>query len=326
MTSARRSARSLVAAAVAAPWVVWAVVRALALDRGHPLVAAVSFTPYVAMTAPLPVVLALVLRRWVVALVTVVAAVALAATVLPRAAASDDKATASDRGPVLVVMTSNLQYGQGDPRAVMRIAREHRVDVLSLQEVTPAAIPGLDRVGARRVFPHRMVDERPGAAGSALLARRPLEPSGPPDQSGAAQPEGAVNVPGAGRVQVKVIHPPPPTSRDGVRDWHRLLRLLPGPRDSTTPRILAGDFNGTLDHREIRRLIDRGWFDAADATGDGLKTTWPADRPRPELTLDRILVPPPIKVRRVSVVDVPGSDHRAVIAELVLPAVRASPE
>lgn len=81
-----------------------------------------------------------------------------------------------------------------------------------------------------------------------------------------------------------------------------------------------GDFNGTLDHREVRRMIDRGWFDAADAAGEGLHGTWPiAERWRPQLTLDRVLVPPPLKVRRMWFNYVPPSDHRAVTAELVLP-------
>lgn len=38
------------------------------------------------------------------------------------------------------------------------------------------------------------------------------------------------------------------------------------------------------------------------------------------MTLDHILVPPLLKVRRVTVHTIPGSDHRAVIAELVVVA------
>lgn len=318
--------RTLIAVALAAPWIAWAVVRVPGLDRGHPLVALMSFTPYAAMTAPLPVAAALILRRWVVAAVAAAAVIALAAVVLPRAADSDDKASAADRGPALVVMTSNLQYGQADPRTLMRLVRRHGVDVLSLQEVTPDAVGRIDAAGGRGVFRGRVVDDRPAAGGSALLARRPLRSTGRSDLRLAAQPEGALTVPGAGRVLIKATHPPPPTTRRQVATWQRMLRAMPAPRDGATPRILAGDFNGTLDHREIRRLIDRGWFDAADATGDALKTTWPVTtRLRPELTIDHVLVPRPLKVRRVSVHEVPGSDHRAVIAELVLPDLEPSP-
>jgi endonuclease/exonuclease/phosphatase family metal-dependent hydrolase len=102
--------------------------------------------------------------------------------------------------------------------------------------------------------------------------------------------------------------------------WRAALRALPRP-GADGLRILAGDFNGTLDHREMRRLLDAGYHDAADATGQGLRPTWPTRHglPAPPLTIDHVLVDPRVRVRSVRVRDIPGSDHRAVVAELVLP-------
>ena len=82
------------------------------------------------------------------------------------------------------------------------------------------------------------------------------------DATGAAQPEAVMEVPGADAVRVKAVHPRPPISGWGEQDWRRELRELPGPSADGMPRILAGDFNGTLDHREIRRVLDRGYYDA----------------------------------------------------------------
>jgi endonuclease/exonuclease/phosphatase family metal-dependent hydrolase len=152
------------------------------------------------------------------------------------------------------------------------------------------------------------------------MARTELRPGGPPDLSGAAQPEAVLDGTAVPALHVKAAHPRPPISSWAERDWRRELRDLPGPRTGGALRILAGDFNGTLDNREIRGLLGRGYADAADATGEGLRATWPVGRRRPGIVIDHILVPPPIKVRRVTVHDVPGSDHRAVIAELVLPS------
>ena len=39
-------------------------------------------------------------------------------------------------------MTSNVYLGSADKRAVLRIAREHDVDVLSLQELRPKPTHG----------------------------------------------------------------------------------------------------------------------------------------------------------------------------------------
>ena len=71
---------------------------------------------------------------------------------------------------------------------------------------------------------------------------------------------------------------------------------------------MAGDFNATLDHRELRALLDRGWIDAADAVGAGLTWTWPALRRRAlPLTIDHVLVDRRVRVEEVTVVKVPGS-------------------
>jgi endonuclease/exonuclease/phosphatase family metal-dependent hydrolase len=93
-------------------------------------------------------------------------------------------------------------------------------------------------------------------------------------------------------------------------------------------RILLGDFNATLDHAALRGLIDSGYRDAADASvpgcarlGAGLRPTWPYDEKWfiPGVTLDRVLVDRRVAVRAMSTHRLPGGDHKAVYARLVLP-------
>ena len=70
-------------------------------------------------------------------------------------------------------------------------------------------------------------------------------------------------------------------------------------------------------------MLDRGYVDAADAAGAGLKPTWPAppkQRRALPLTIDHILVDRRARVERVTVVEIPRTDHRAVIAVLRLPS------
>jgi len=67
--------RRWIAIAAVAPWAAWAIGRTLGLDRVHPLIAVVAFTPYAAVTAPIPVLVALALRRRAAAVVALVAAV-----------------------------------------------------------------------------------------------------------------------------------------------------------------------------------------------------------------------------------------------------------
>jgi endonuclease/exonuclease/phosphatase family metal-dependent hydrolase len=128
-----------------------------------------------------------------------------------------------------------------------------------------------------------------------------------------------VRVPGAGEVQVTAVHTAPPT-RHRMPVWADNLRALPDATPDGELRILPGDFNATLDHAELRRLLDTGYDDAAAVLGDGLKATWPAHRTiPPPVTIDHVLVDERIGVRALSVHPIDATDHRAVFAELVLP-------
>jgi endonuclease/exonuclease/phosphatase (EEP) superfamily protein YafD len=83
---------------------------------------------------------------------------------------------------------------------------------------------------------------------------------------------------------------------------------------------MAGDFNATLDHDAMRRVLDTGYEDAADVVGAGLQPTWPAGKKVPAaVAIDHVLADKRVGVRAVSVHTVPGTDHRAVFAELRLP-------
>ena len=95
---------------------------------------------------------------------------------------------------------------------------------------------------------------------------------------------------------------------------------MPGPRTPEGLRIVLGDFNGTLDDRAVRGVLDRGYVDAADAAGEGLRFTYPAHGRRPYIAIDHVLVPRRVRVDGVRVLPVPGSDHRAVVARLAVPA------
>ena len=319
MRRLRPSHARMIAAAVAAPWVLLAALRTLGLERGHPLVAVIAFAPYMAVLAPLPVVLALLLRRKVVAAVAAVAALALLAAMLPRALPGPQRASADTPGRTLVVMSANLLFGRADAAAVVRLVREHDVDVLALQELTPAALARLDAAGVADALPARVVRPDASWSGLGLLARAPLRavPAQPPRPE--TRLEAVLSPRDGAPLRLVAVHPLPPVSRANTRAWSEALRSLPGPRAGAVPRVLLGDFNATLDHHELRRLLDRGYADAADSTGQGLRPTWPTTGGRPPITIDHVLLPSRIRIRRMSLHDVPGSDHRSLIAELVLP-------
>lgn len=303
--------------AVAAPGVLWAAVRLLGIERG-PLVQLLAFTPYVAAASLIPVALALALRRWWPAGVAAVAAVALIAVVAPRAVGG----AADTGGPTLRVLTANLLAGAGDAETLVRLVRQHEVDVLAVQEFTPEAATRLDAYGLAELLPHRQLNPVVGTSGSGLYSRFPLVGTGVrTNRGGFTQAFGTLTAPGAAPTTVESVHPMAPYALEKLRDWERDLDGQPRATPGGPVRVLAGDFNATLDHAPLRRLLSSGYRDAADAAGAGLTGTWgPYDGDRiPPVTIDHVLVDRRVGVRDVSVLRLPGSDHRPVYAELALP-------
>ncbi|MFF5214703.1 endonuclease/exonuclease/phosphatase family protein [Micromonospora sp. NPDC000442] len=302
----------------------WALARSIGLDRG-PLVQALAFTPYVTLGSLAPLVLALALRRRAPAFVAALTTLALVALVAPRALPAPQPNAA---GPTVRVLTANLLAGAADREAVVELVRTRQVDLLLVQELTPAAEAGLDRLGLDRLLAHRQLNPVVGTPGSGLYARHPLSDGGIRrlrSAWGFTQAYATVAVPGAPPVRVESAHPAAPYAIDQVEFWRADLAAQPAATPDGPLSILAGDFNATLDHGPLRTLLGTGYVDAAASVGAGLTGTWgPYDGdPIPPVVIDHVLVDRRIAVRDVTVHPLPGSDHRMVLAELRLPTAES---
>ncbi len=294
------------------------VVRLFDLDSNVQLVAVLAVTPYVAAGSLLLGVLCLLLRRWAISMVVLALAVLLAATVVPRLL---HQARPYQQGQQVRVLSANLYYGRTSAEAVVNLVREHQVDVLSLQELTQEAVDALDRAGLAEALPHRVFQASGDASGSGLAARYPLTALPPAAPSTFAQPAARVDLPGAADFDVVAVHVAPPHLGDAADPWRRELAGLPERSLAAPVQVLAGDFNATVDHAAFRRLLAVGYADAAAQTGAALTPTWP-DRDTwwpPAVTIDHILVDDRISVDTFDVFDLPGSDHRAVFSQFVVP-------
>src|SRR5215831_17950106 len=92
------------AAAVA----IWALVRLTGQEHTWYGVTLIAFTPWVTLVAVAPVVAALLAREWWAAGVAGAALLALVVLVVPRAFGGPDPGP----GPRLVVMSTNMEFGQ----------------------------------------------------------------------------------------------------------------------------------------------------------------------------------------------------------------------
>jgi len=222
--------------------------------------------------------------------------------------------------PDLVVMTSNLRLGRADMTAVGRVAVAQHVDVLVLEEVTSSAAASMTGLHGR--FPYSAGQPAPGAWGTMVFSRYPLsDVTRLPVSKGTWQ----------ARVQAPTpfwfvgVHTAQPLT--GATVWRTdHARLLSSVRELHGAVVLAGDFNATLDHRPVRRLLGSGLSDAARQANAGWQPTWPGAGDAAGalpfglrlLTLDHVLTDDRYSAISTSTYEIPGSDHRALVARLAL--------
>lgn len=230
--------------------------------------------------------------------------------------------TAEEAGadPILRVTTLNTLFGRADPDAVLGVVRRDDPGVLVLEEVDEALWAKIEGP-LREDLPHVYGWPNGGAAGTITLSRwRLTERRQLPGVNGIF----SMRVQAPLRFRLLAVHTTQPIA--GHAAWLADLEMLRRElgRDDG-PVIATGDFNATVDHRPMRRLLGSRLRDAAERSGAGFQPTWPSDGqasvlgvpvPVSLITLDHVLVDG-FAVIGTSTLEVPGSDHRAVTAALV---------
>lgn len=280
----------------------------------------VAYTPYVTVAALVVAVVAAALRRRRLMTVAALVVAVYATLLVPRVMADNPTpaaATSTSAGTGLTVMTANVWYGSADVGALVALVRRERPDVLSVQELTAEAVTRLDAAGLAELLPHRALRPMPGTQGTGLYARTPLTDTGQLPGTYFTQVRARTVHKGV-TLDLVAVHPQPPMPWN-TRLWrHEMAQLPRADRGDGAVTVLAGDFNATLDHSLLRTLIATGYTDAAAAAGAGLVPTWSSlDRGGLPVTIDHVLVEGG-RASAVRVYDVPGSDHRAVVANLVV--------
>lgn len=223
----------------------------------------------------------------------------------------------ADGSERMTVMSVNLLHGAADSSQVVDEVSRRDVDLLALVEVTREALQVMDRAGFADLFPYRAGTMEPdGTSTTMLLSRTPLNDI---EQVG----EGfgtvaAVMQLDGPTIRVLAVHPRPPT-RD-AQDWrlgHAALAEAAADAD-----LMMGDFNATHDHEVMMSLRDAGLRAVSELTNSGWRPTWPMNDkgrlPLPMVQIDHVLVARKLAALEGGVVEIEGTDHAAVVAELGL--------
>jgi endonuclease/exonuclease/phosphatase (EEP) superfamily protein YafD len=293
----------------------------LGLDRWLPFTALVAFRWQLTAAAAL---VAVAMTAWRPLRVAGIAALLICAVagalVVPRAVAS---AVPAPGGRELTMLSFNVDRGRADVPALAAAIRRERPDVVVLPEsadrfrglvgrsipdlgyrFSVAVPPGADDVDGITV----LTGPGLGAVGSRVISEGPSDPW--------LELTGG----GLGSVRLVAVHISAPWPGK-IQSWPgELAQLRTWCGAGSGPAVVVGDFNATLDHRELREGT-QGCRDAGDLTGQGLTPTWDTEWPAWfGAQIDHVLAgggPQPTGLR---ILDLPGSDHRALLARVRMTA------
>jgi endonuclease/exonuclease/phosphatase (EEP) superfamily protein YafD len=326
-----RARLTALAVAALAFVVVTLVSRTLPLSNIVALIVAVG-SPYVPLVALVGMALAALCRRILLLIVTGLMVAVTLAVQVPWYY-SGHPADVGQHIDVRV-LSSNLRKGQAEASSFVGLAKAS-ADVITVSELTPEAVRRFSTAGINEVFPYSVLIPAPDARGIGLWSRYPL--SQPKLQNAPATAKLRNATVAAARLQVPgvrfdpllaSVHVTSPVAAANPRSFDR-WRLgtaatkarLAAYAEAAGPAavIIAGDFNSTPDMWQFRDLLTNGYRDGAEQTGAGFAPTFPSNtRYPPLLTIDHVLTRQ-AAVSSIRTVDIPGSDHRALLATIEVP-------
>ena len=288
---------------------------ALAAPLGWPFELFAHFRAQYAAASVLLALILFALDRRNMAMIAFILAVFHALPAMQKTVA--DEPVAACRGPVVTVVTANLQYSNRDTGAFLDWIAANPADLVVLQEVTSGWHDALQAVQG---YPQREFLVREDPYGLAVLSRWPLESVAWQDFAGDGLPSlsGSVTVEGQ-PLRFLGLHTHWPVLPDLARQRdHSLDRAAAFIRSGEGPAVALGDLNLTAYSPVFGRFLGSAGLEDV-MQGAHWRPTWMAGFWPLALRIDHVLVTPGVCVERSEVGPAIGADHRPVIARLRLP-------
>ncbi len=235
-----------------------------------------------------------------------------------------DTPAPADGATELVVMTTNLFAGAGEATEVMRVVKEREVGLLVVNEITVNTLADMEAAGVDDLLPYRIGEATSGVDGTMVFSREPLAEPARLDTS--FQSWQVVVGEGDAAFTLLAVHPTAPVPPAGAQTWRAEHASLLAAAEAVGADLVLGDMNATSDHATMRAWRAAGWRDSLELVNAGWRPTWPSNgitpapgvHPPPLIQIDHVLVGLRVAVTGSDTVEVPASDHRAVVATLAL--------
>ena len=271
-------------------------------------------------------VLALLLKRWRLAIVAVGLSAVLCGAEFYR---SRPIAQPVATGPALRVASMNVYNKAINAEQIVASAESMNADVLVIQEFdTRDGRRDAELAGLRAMYPHEVLPSEFDRLTlmRAIFSKYPLDVAAdhPNADVDVQRTRVEVVLPGGERVAVHNVHHMSPQTRQMINsnmgNARSLVASLP---DETLPAVWLGDFNAATWTPPLQWLRDSGLTEAQDAAG-GREMTWHMNPSRlksrliPKVRIDQIFANDRLSVLDAGVGPLSGSDHRPIWADVQL--------
>jgi endonuclease/exonuclease/phosphatase (EEP) superfamily protein YafD len=233
-----------------------------------------------------------------------------------------DNPAPADGATPLVVMTTNFYAGDADAAEVVRTAQAREVGLLVVNEITFATLTDMEEAGIDELLPYRIGEPNGAVDGTMVFSREPFTESTRIETT--FQSWQVTLGEGDDALTLLAVHPVAPVPPGGVSTWRAEHETLLAVAKDSEAALVLGDFNASPDHAVLRAWHDAGYRDSLELVNAGWSPTWPSNgltpvpgfHPPALIQIDHVLVGSALAVTESSTVDVPGSDHRAVVATI----------
>lgn len=236
----------------------------------------------------------------------------------PAAPISD----AAQGAPKVTVYSHNVLFDNPVPEQLWSDIAERDADVVMLQELSINDLKALEKTEAYDKYAFRFTKATTSTDGLAIWSKYPLADTELVTSAGFPQMRATIEVDGK-HVVLWCVHTMAPVA--GVDDWKADFSTLTKRVEKEDGHVvMAGDFNATMDHAPLRKLIDDASLtDVHTDLGKGSLHTWPVDdgfarRLGGLVRIDHGLVSDNVTPLHGGAANGAGSDHRSIWFQVAL--------
>ena len=311
--------------------ILWLIVGALAIvaamrlfawDTYQPFAVLNDVTAFVYLPAWIILIVALIGRRFYLALAALVIVALQVVFMLPELTAAEPIPSWATKAPTIRVLDANVYYANPSMAGYIQQIKAQRPDLITMEEATTFSVDQLKSSGVLASYPYALQVKRNDPKAFFVASKYPISGANVVYGDGGTPfiVQSTLHLP-TGSVTLWVVHTVAPESNTFSDLESNLSQLASLVRKRGTDHLLViGDFNATWGAKNFRSILDTGLTDGAAARAKEFDMTWSQIIPvlPPVVRIDHFLTGQGVAVTQIATGPGPGSDHRDLSASVAV--------